>query len=44
MCLFITQFGIIFKQMMEMHIKAVHVVGACATIKLERWVHGSEIF
>ena len=30
--------------MMEMHIKAVHAVGASATIKLERWVYGSEIF
>ena len=33
----------IFKQMMEMHNKAVHAVGECATIKLERWVYGSEI-
>ena len=28
--------------MMEMHIKAVHAVGDSATIKLERWVYGSD--
>ena len=34
----------VFEQMMEMYYKAVHAFGACATIKSERWVYGSEIF